>query len=496
LLVARVARLLRQARYAIDQERSLRAYVWFAKGQIQMLRAISILCVLMCGACGDNIRFGGDGGTGSGDDSGTGDDGGITVAPVVLSTVPADTATSVAQTTFISATFSNSMDATTLSAAFLVKQGSTVIDGSVALESVDSAVFTPAAALDPSLVYTATITTGATDTGGLALAADYTWMFTTAANANPPEVTATSPVNLALNARVSTKPTATFSKAMNPSTINAQTFRLRQGLTPIAGVVTLDGARNTAKFSPSVPLSTSMLYTATITTGAKDTGGGALAADFTWTFTTGACSQGTVDLRTAGRFGVLASSTVTSTGPTSVTGDLGVSPGTAITGFPPGILVGTKHAGNPTAARAAADLVTAYNDAAGRVGCAVTVAGNLGGMTLAPGLYKSTSSLAISSGDLTLDAQGDGDAIFIFQMASTLTTTAGRRVTLANGARAANIFWQVGTSATFGTNSVFAGTVMAQAAITMGTGATLDGRALARTAAVALDRNTIVKPAP
>lgn len=473
------------------------------EGLNRMLRSLFILCVLVCGACGDNLGLRTDSGPGSdgnsgdagGSDAGN-DDAGIT-APVVLSTIPVDSAISVAQTTFISATFSKAMDTATLTdATFLVKQDSTVIDGTVMLESVDTVVFMPDTALDGNLVYTATITTGAADTEGAALAAEHSWMFTTAADANPPRVTSTSPVNLSVNVRVSQKPTATFSKAMNPSTINAQTFTLRQGVTPVAGVVTLDGASNTAKFSPNAPLLASKTYVATITTGAKDTGGVALAANFSWRFMTGACSQGTVELRSAARFGVLAGSTVTNTGPTSVTGDVGVSPGTAIDGFPPGILIGAKQAGNPTAAQGAADLVTAYNDAAGRLGCAVTVAGNLGGTTLAPGLYKSTSSLAISSGDLTLDAQGDGDAVFIFQMASTLTTTAGRRVTLANGALAANIFWQVGTSATFGTDSAFAGTVMAQTAITLNTGATIDGRALASTAAVALDNNTVVKPAP
>jgi ABC-type Fe2+-enterobactin transport system substrate-binding protein len=124
------------------------------------------------------------------------------------------------------------------------------------------------------------------------------------------------------------------------------------------------------------------------------------------------------------------------------------------------------------------------------------VAGNLGGQTLTPGLYKSTSSLSISSGDLTLDAQGDGAAVFIFQMASTLTTTAGRQVTLANGARSANVYWQVGTSATLGTTSAFQGTILADQAITLNNGATLNGRALARIAAVALDSNTIVRPTP
>jgi hypothetical protein len=206
--------------------------------------------------------------------------------------------------------------------------------------------------------------------------------------------------------------------------------------------------------------------------------------------------QAPVALGAADGFAVLAGSTVTNTGATSVTGDLGVSPGTAVTGFPPGTLNGTLHPGDSAAAAAKADLTTAYNDAAGRTDGAVAVAGNLGGQTLTPGLYKSTSSLEISSGDLTLDARGDPNAVFIFQMASTLTTTAGRQVILSGGARAANIFWQVGTSATLGTTSAFHGTIMADQSITLNSGATLDGRALARIGAVTLDSNTIVKPAP
>jgi hypothetical protein len=197
-----------------------------------------------------------------------------------------------------------------------------------------------------------------------------------------------------------------------------------------------------------------------------------------------------VILGTTSSFRVLAGSTVTNTGLTSVDGDIGVSPGSAVTGFPPGTLTGTIFTGPGPAATAESDLTTAYNDAAGRPPGA-SVSGNIGGLTLAPGVYTSTSSLAISSGDLTLTALGNSSGVFIFQIPSSLTVTSGRRVILAGGAQASNVFWQVGSSATLGTNSFFSGNIMAQASITLQSGASLEGRALASTGGVTLDSNVI-----
>ncbi|HEX5030459.1 MAG TPA: ice-binding family protein [Candidatus Eisenbacteria bacterium] len=311
-----------------------------------------------------------------------------------------------------------------------------------------------------------------------------------------PTVSSTNPANGATGVAIIT---ASFSEAMNASTITTTTFALSgPGPTAITGTVAYNTTTHIATFTPASALTASTTYTATITTGAKDVAGNPLASNHVWTFTTAATSsnQTSVALGNAGAFAVLAGSTVTSTGATAITGDLGVSPGTAVTGFPPGTVTGTQHAGDATAALAITDLTIAYNDAAGRNVAPVTVAGNLGGLTLPPGLYKSTSSLSISSGDLTLDAQGDPNAVFIFQMASTLTTTSGRAVILTGSAKASNVFWQVGSSATLGTTSAFKGTIMADQSITLDTGATLDGRALARIGSVTLAGNTVTVPAP
>ena len=421
-------------------------------------------------------------------------------APIVTSTDPANAAASVAINKKIVANFSEALDALTIATAtFTLRQGATPVSGTVTYVGT-IATFTPASNLAPGTTFTATLTTGITDLAGNALASNVVWSFTTGATADStaPTVTLTNPANAATGVAINKRINATFSEAIDPLAITTATFTLLgPGVTPVPGTVAYDVANRIATLVPASDLALNTTFTATLTTGIRDLAGNALASNFVWSFTTGTEeAQAPAPLGSANAFAVLAGSTVTNTGPSILNGDLGVSPGTAVTGFPPGTVNGTIHAADSAAAQAKLDLTTAYNDAAGRSTSPISVSGNLGGQTLPPGLYKSTSSLAISSGDLTLDAQGDANAVFIFQMASTLTTTVGRQVILSGGAKAANVFWQVGTSATLGTNSVFQGNILADQSITLTTGATLNGRALTRIGAVALDSNAITTPAP
>ncbi len=195
-------------------------------------------------------------------------------------------------------------------------------------------------------------------------------------------------------------------------------------------------------------------------------------------------------LGTAGYFAVLGSSTVTNTGATNITGDLGVSPGTAVTGFPPGTTTGTIHGGDSIALQAQHDASVAYTNTAGQP-CTNNLTGqDLGGKTLTPGVYCFASS-AFLTGQLTLDGQGNANSVFIFQMGSTLITASSARVTLINAAKPCNIFWQVGSSATLGTYTSFAGNILALASITVTTGTTSNGSLYALNGAVTLDTNQV-----
>ena len=203
--------------------------------------------------------------------------------------------------------------------------------------------------------------------------------------------------------------------------------------------------------------------------------------------------QAPVNLGTAAGYAVLAGSTVTSTGPTIVNGNLGLSPGTSVTGFPPGLMNGgVQNVANPDALQAKSDLVAAYDEAAGKTPATPVAGSTLGGLTLNAGVYGG-GALDLT-GTLTLDAQGDSAAVFVFQAASTLITASASRVNLVNGASPCNVFWKVGSSATLGTTTSFKGTILALTSITLNTGATVEGRMLARNGAVTLDSNTVSSP--
>lgn len=205
-------------------------------------------------------------------------------------------------------------------------------------------------------------------------------------------------------------------------------------------------------------------------------------------------AQTSPTLGAAGSFAVLGNSTVTNTGTSVVNGDLGVSPGNAVTGFPPGIVTppGTIHAGDAVALQAQNDATATYNTLASEA-CTQNLTGqDLGGLTLTTGVYCFDTSAGLT-GALTLDAAGNADAVFVFKIGTTLTTASDSSVLVIGGGTSCNVWWQVGSSATLGTDSTFQGNILALASITLNTRATLvEGRALARNGAVTMDTNTII----
>jgi hypothetical protein len=419
----------------------------------------------------------------------------------------------------INTTFTKAMNPATINTTtFTLFAGNAGVAGVVTyVAATNVATFTPSAPLSPNTLYVATISTGAQDQFGNGLTANFSWSFTTSPPCPAPTVIAETPPNGSASTCPNTAIiTATFSTAMNPASINMTTFTLTgTGGASIAGAVTYVAATNVATFTPMGALSPSTLYTATITTGATTAGGTPLAAKFVWTFTTTpvCLPAAAIPLGAACSFGILgATPSVSNTGPTIVKGDIGIWPAASITGFGaapgvlgPGIFTGTEHLGDAIAMGAQTDLTTAFNtamNAGGGPGVGAALTADIGGQTLPPGIYKATNTLGIT-GNLTLDGSTNPTGIWIFKVGTALTTAAGgvgtpaSQVLLIGGAQAHNVFWQIGSAATLGTNSLFQGTIMANATITLTTGATLNGRALDRSAAVALDSNPVnVPPCP
>jgi hypothetical protein len=432
---------------------------------------------------------------------------GSIIAPQVLSTDPVNNATGVVVNKIIKATFSEPMNAATINgASFLLSQGTLPITGAVSYNG-NIASLDPSVDLAQNTVYTCTITTGAKNPAGTSISSNFIWSFTTGA-VTAPKIISTDPSNNATGVPLNKTIKAVFDQNMDGLTINTSNFILKEGNNSVSGAVNLVGT--SALFAPSVNLLPGKLYTATITIGAKNLAGVSIANDYVWSFTTLATTPQPpfVDLKSVGRFGIIAGVGVSNNAGFSQIHDMdvGIYPGvrTSITGFPPAIVVnGAIYASDDIAppgvpamlAQAKLDLTAAYLFAEGATAPApVTVAGDLGGQTLAPGIYKTTSTLLIQNGDLTLDAGGNPDAFWVFQVASAFTTVggAGGNVILSGGAQAKNVFWQTGSSATIGDYTSFKGTVLALTSITMNSGATATGRMLARNGAVVLTNTNII----
>lgn len=433
------------------------------------------------------------------------------VRPTVESTNPVDGAINVAVNSTITATFSVAMDPATINTTnFTLTQGSEAVAGIVSYSGA-TATFTPTNLLTESTLFTATITTGVKNTNGDALLTDEIFRFTSGLipDTTVPAISATSPQSAATNVGRNNTVSITFSEAMDPATINASTFTLKKGTTAVAGEVTYSGM--VASFNPTNTLDASAIYTASITTGAKDLAGNALAAITTWAFTTGGSTAtlAVVDLGAAGNYLLLAKTAINNISTSELTGDLGLSPAATsyITGLSltnaTGYATSAQVTGNIYAAdmadptpinltTAVNNMTTAYNDAAGRLSPDFLElgTGNIGGRTLTPGLYKWTTTVTMPA---SITISGGANDVWIFQIDGNLLMSNAVNMTLTGGAQAKNIFWQVAGQATFGTTSHIEGIVMSMTGITLQTGASMNGRALAQTAIV-LDANTVTKP--
>lgn len=431
-------------------------------------------------------------------------------APTVTLTDPLNSATGVELNHQLTVTFSEAMDEATINTTtFTLKQGITAVAGVVGYSGT-TATFTPSSNLQSNSEFTGTITTGAKNMDGLALVANYTFSFTTGSLVDIilPTVASTIPLNSATGVERNGAIKITFSEAMMVSSINSSTFTLAQGANAVTGNVSYSGT--TATFTPAIALAASTSYTAKISTGAKDLAGNALGAATTWNFTTSTTSTlSTVDLGTSANYVILAKTAISNVPTSAITGDLGLSPAAEsfITGFTltaaTGFSTATEVTGKVYAAdqasptpinltTAISNMETAYTDAAGRStpNFVELGAGDLSGLTLTSGLYKWTSTVTVPT-DITIS--GGADDIWIFQIAGDLTVSSAKNMILTGGAQAKNIFWQVAGEATMGANSHVEGNILSMTGITMQTGASLNGRALAQTAVI-LDGNTVVKP--
>jgi hypothetical protein len=477
-------------------------------------------------------------------------------APTVVQTVPLNNATAVPLNQVLVATFNKAINASTVNGATftLAGPGTTGVTGLVAYSSVgDTATFTPSANLLPSTLYTATITTGVKDLSGNALAANYVWTFTTgtALNIINPEIVSTNPMNNATNVPSNQAVSATFSEPMDPLTITTNTFQLSgPGSMPVAGTVSYDPVSFIATFTPSAPLNGA--YVATITSGVTDLFGNSLGttgAANPWMFSTGTNIAlppvvlgptisafggfgGGAGMTNQGIYTVIngdigttgASTTMTGFYDKSVPAVAGVYPCSyTVTGSNMGLVNGAIETAPPPpsgacssegtattfdlATQAALEARTAYTTLQ-NIPPGITLATNeLGNRVLAPGVYTSSSFYQITTGPLTLDAQGDPNASWVFQMGSYLTVgtpTASQSVLLANGAQAKNVFWAVGglpgAVINYGGGGTMVGTIISQPGITVsspGVAAvtTINGRLLALDASTTLVNTVINVPA-
>ena len=434
-----------------------------------------------------------------------------TTKPTVTLTDPANSATGVTLNHLVVITFSEAMDLSTITTTtFTLKQGLTPVPGVVTYAGT-KATFTPSNNLTPSKVYSGTITTEAKDIAGNALASNYAFSFTTGSGPDTtlPTVNSSDPFNNSTAVALNKVVAIIFSEAMDPLTITTSTFTLKQGTISVPGAVAYSGT--TATFTPSSLLTASTIYTATITSGAKDLAGNALAGSTVWSFTTGtsASTLAAVNLGSAINYVILAKTAISNISTSAVTGDLGLSPAAAsfITGLSltdaTGYATSAQVTGKVYAADQAAptpinlttaveNMITAYNDAAGRPSPDFVElgTGNIGGMTLAPGLYKWTNTVTMPS---NITISGGANDVWIFQIAGNLSVSNAVNITLVGGAQPKNIFWQVAGQATMGTTSHFEGIILCMTGINFQTGASMNGRALAQTAVV-LDGNAITKP--